>query len=363
MSEQTTTQPGAGEPISVNWQNVSIAKWQTHLEQLNQSYVAPEDRLYWMSAMRQWRQFHIVEDSQNRPVYREPDWPLETLPGVLLVMCEVAYSLCDWAVIIELHQLLDKLDRAVDGAQFEIESLQRAVAFWQIGQLHQARDFLKRCITEVSPQSPVVAFYQQIENDISRCSIAPHDCSDGDILLCPLEEQHLSAFSWVYNDPQIAKLCNLPEFADDEQWFDWLAAEQSNPAKAVFAVMHQQWGFIGSVSIEVHDGVGFIYYWLGQDFQGGGFGPKAVLLMLSVAEKHFGMRACYAKVFDYNLPSQKALSKLGFNPLPFKLAAPNQTQIYFYRGEEKSLQQLAPELERLMRFTDVDNRLETQLSI
>lgn len=352
--------PNVVDPISVNWQQLSPFKWFEHLQRLSDSYIAAEDRLYWMNAMRDWLQHNISLTENSAPAYQNPQWSQETLEPVLVIMAELSYKLCDWPLIIEIHRYLQGFEHHTPETWSEVESLQLAVAYWQMGQLQEAKAHLASCLPFAEQDSPVISFYQQIERDISRTRFAVADCRDGELQLCLLEEQHLSSFSWVYNDPQIAKLCNLPDFSDDEQWFDWLEKEQSNSCKALFAVVHQKWGIIGSVCIEVRDGAGFFYYWLGQDFQGGGYGPKAVLLMLTLAEKYLAMGCCYAKVFDYNLPSQKAMSKMGFKPLPFKLAPPNQSQLYFYRGPERPLEFLKEQLAQLMRYTDVDNQLLPQ---
>ncbi len=346
------------QSLSVQWQNVSPQKWYDHLHQLLSAEISPKDRLYWMSALQQWTQCNIQLSADGPICFKDSRWPQQALEPIIVAMAEVAYRLCDWPSIGYFHQLLDNCQRT--DPQVEVECLQRAVALWQMGQFEQAKQGLEPYLKQVEPQSPVHHFYAQLERDSLNCQFSESELTDGDIHLTPLEDQHLASFCWVYHDPQIAALCNLPDFAGDEQWFDWLSVEQSNPAKWLFAVCHRRYGMIGSVSIEVREGAGYIYYWLGQDFQGGGYGPKAVLLMLSLAERYLNLQSCYAKVFDYNLPSQKALSKMGFRPLPFKLAKPNQSQLYFYRGQERPLKAIQSELSRLMRYTDVGNELLAQ---
>lgn len=345
------------QKVTPKWQNIQPQHWLKTLGEIYQSSVTPKDRLYWMSTMRHWLSCNVEHRTQDQAVYCNKSWMLSTLESICLVSAEVAYQLCDWPMVIEVHAILDKLERQSDAELPEVEKLQLAVALWQMGQLVEAEKLLLTSMTDLGLGGNLEGFYQQVLSDLSRMNISIEARTVEDILICPLEEQHLSGFSWVYQDAQIAKLCNLPEFNTDEQWFDWLGAENSNEAKQVFAVNHRQWGFIGSVSIEVHDGVGFFYYWLGQDFQGGGYGPQAVMLMLDLAQKYMDMTCCYAKVYDYNLPSQKAMSKMGFKPLPFKIAPPNQNQFYFYRGPQISEAKQLKELTHLMSHTDVGNRL------
>ena len=166
-------------------------------------------------------------------------------------------------------------------------------------------------------------------------------------MLVPMSEQHLEVFSWVYDHQSIAHLCNLPEFECDQHWLNWLHSCQANEHVYLFAIMHPQWGFIGSVSLELFNGVGYFYFWLGLDFQRQGFGPKAVDRLFSIGCDHLGLRCCYAKVYDYNQPSQKAMVKLGFKRLPVTLQPPADNEWLYHCGPDKSAQQIVSELEQM----------------
>jgi RimJ/RimL family protein N-acetyltransferase len=355
-----------------DWTKVTPVMWQEQLARLVESYIDPKDRLYWMLSMRDWLQANLqcVDNAsgQSTVQYSMAETDDDTLESNLRLMCELAYKLCDWVVIIKVHEYLDKLPEETTSVmangdveqQLIIQYLQLAVAYWQMGQLDNAEAFLRQKLQQLPPGTPLTDFYQHIQHDIARMVFESEIRQEDDLLLMPLEEQHLSGFSLVYDDPQIAKLCNLPDFSDDEQWFNWLDIDQNNAHKHVFAVIHKQWGLIGSVSIEVHDGVGFFYYWLGQDFQGGGLGPKAVLMLLQLAECHMGMKCCYAKAFEHNLPSQKAMAKMGFQILPFKVVADGDNQVYFYRGTDRPVSILGEELLRLAALTDAGSEIQVK---
>ena len=337
--------------VSPDWKKISVSTWQQMLLQLSDTEIAPKDRLYWMLICRDWLNVNCGDDMA-----------VDDAQSVCLsLMNQLAYRLCDWPLIIAIYQQmaaklpkfsLQKLDE-----QAMVDTLHCAVAYWQLGQLTTAEQFLHSKLALLPSDSPLHQFHQQILHDIARKPLYLVSPDNPALSLSPLEEQHLSSFSWVYQDTQIAKLCNLPEFNSDEQWFQWLDADQVNENKQVFAVNHRHWGFIGVVSIEVHQGVGFFYYWLGQDFQGGGLGPLAVKLLLEMAKKHLHMRCCYAKVFKNNVASQKAMGKLDFKPVPFMLAAPNDDQMYFYCGEPKARQHWWQELVALAAITDIDSQI------
>ncbi|GLS25004.1 GNAT family N-acetyltransferase [Marinibactrum halimedae] len=159
----------------------------------------------------------------------------------------------------------------------------------------------------------------------------------GEITLTPLLPSHINQYRAQIRDPNIAKLCNLPEFTSAQHWLTWYQQEcPQTQSHTVFAVEHQRFGFIGSVSLEIHQGVGFFYYWFGREFQGRGFGPLAVTLLLVHGVAHYGLTCCYAKAYFYNMPSLKALEKMDFSQLPFVAQAPYDDELFFYWSPESS---------------------------
>lgn len=182
------------------------------------------------------------------------------------------------------------------------------------------------------------------------------DWNDAELALEPLAHHHLPDFAWQYHDPDIAERCALPHFEDDVHWHRWLDVLHADANQRVFAVLHREWGFIGCVSLILHDGVGFFYYWLGPDFQGHGFGPRAVALLLAMARRDYGMRCCYAKVYDTNAASRRALEKLGFEALGICGAAPDQNQMFYRCGERQPGTTVVEELHLLLARIDSDTR-------
>lgn len=176
-----------------------------------------------------------------------------------------------------------------------------------------------------------------------------------ELVLEPLGHHHLTDFAWQYHDPAIAQLCCLPRFESNAHWHDWLE-DGLRSGKSVFAVLHREWGLIGCTSLILHGPVGFFYYWLGRDFQGHGLGPRAVARLLDMARRQQGMRACYAKVFDYNTPSRRALAKLGFEPLGIAGMAPHGDQLFYRHGEPCPPRAVAHELHALLDHIGSDVR-------
>jgi RimJ/RimL family protein N-acetyltransferase len=180
---------------------------------------------------------------------------------------------------------------------------------------------------------------------------------DGTLRLEPLGHHHCADVAWQYWHPDIARLCCLPTFRDDEAWHRWLDECWGYGDQRLYAVLHRDWGFVGSVSLTMHDDLGFFYYWIGRDFQGQGLGPAAVRLLLADAFEHRGMRACYAKVFEDNAPSRRALARLGFEALDFRPAPPGDDELLYRLGPPQERWHSAEALRGLFARMGSDTRV------
>lgn len=174
--------------------------------------------------------------------------------------------------------------------------------------------------------------------------------ADGAVSLEPLTHRHVSDFRWQYYDPAIAQLCCLPRFEDDRHWHAWLEEAYARADLHLFAIVHRQWGFIGSVGLVLHGDVGLIYYWVGRDYRGRGYGPDAAAQLLTAAYRHTRMRCCYAKVYDYNAPSRRALRKIGFAATGIRAAAPHSDELFYRIGHDDDGVRIAQELHALMTY-------------
>lgn len=190
-------------------------------------------------------------------------------------------------------------------------------------------------------------------------SIGPA-CGAAELALEPLAHHHARDFGWQYHDPAIAALCCLPVFIDELDWHYWLAEVWRAGNRLPHAVLHREWGFIGCVSLAVHRDVGFFYYWLGRDFQGRGHGPRAGALLLSLAQQAYGLRCCYAKVYDHNLRSRRGLEKMGFAELGIRGAGEDCNQVFYRRGPAQAHRRIVGELHWLLACMDAQVRPAAQ---
>ena len=184
----------------------------------------------------------------------------------------------------------------------------------------------------------------------------PASAGSGPLSLEPLAHHHARDFAWQYGDPAIAELCCLPVFADALDWHGWLAERWREGRRLLYAVLHREWGFIGCVSLTLDHGLGFFYYWLGKDFQGQGFGPRAGELLLELGQRAYGLRGCYAKAFDYNLRSRRGLEKMGFAEIGMRGAGDDCDQVFYRRGPPQGRRRTIDELHRLLDSMDASVR-------
>ncbi len=247
------------------------------------------------------------------------------------IRMRLAIACDDWPMITWLGTVL-----SIGNTATVEDELYLGIALWRIGRPSQAQDISRRLLL-IQPHNPhAQALHQQLlDEQHKQTHFPPWDpaqAQDSVLRLEPLSHQHVADFAWQYYDPSIADLCCLPHFNNDEEWHTWLDEMACFDDQMMFAIWHHDWGFIGSVSLILQDGIGFFYYWVGRDFQGHGFAPRAAALLFELAETQWGMTACYAKVFADNMVSRRGLTKLGFKPVNFTIESHQKDEIHLRRA-------------------------------
>jgi RimJ/RimL family protein N-acetyltransferase len=337
----------AGLSLSTLWDALASAQWSLRAQQrwlpdvLARAHeMDPASRVAWLTRLREashhaWAAPACVRDTLMQLTGAWCDWPL--LLAVAERM-EAADALPVWAsaMVTTAHLRLGATQTAL--TRCRTMALMDPHDRWAV-EMHTA---LQRWIAFVDRAAPAIV------GDAMR--------------LEPLGHHHAEDFAWQYYDPAIAERCCLPTFADDAQWHRWLDQCWSYGDQRLYAVIHPDWGFVGSVSLIVRDGVGFFYYWLGRDFQGHGLGPAAAALLLEDAHRRFDMRTCYAKVFQDNAASRRALEKLGFQSLDFHPAPPNADEMFYRFGSAQSRRDSVEELRRLFERMGSETRVAVPFS-
>ncbi|AJQ97836.1 GNAT family N-acetyltransferase [Gynuella sunshinyii] len=273
------------------------------LFQLQQPEVSTDERFILMQTIRKWAgRYQLTEAQITKTV-------------------ALARYLGDWPLLLGWYQ----------------QGLWQASAV-EISLIEAQMGFYTRALKRLDGDQRQDA--QAARNSIQQCldtlPMAQRELRCDEISLTPLAYHHVSDFGWQYADPQIARLCNLPAFQSAQHWIGWLHGCQQEVERRLFAVIHDEYGFVGSVSILVYEGIGFFYYWIGKDFQCRGYGPKAVRILMRVARQYLNMNCCYAKVFSFNVSSNKAIRKLNFRALHFRALPPSEQEVFYYSGPVKS---------------------------
>ena len=312
------------------------ANWRDKIKTLCQQDINPHERQKYITFLRD-KFFPNHRLADNKAV-------IANLPTTtILLLIKACKHLKDWPLIIYCcEEYQNRLERAVSGYKLPphgIDNLRLlSKAYQQLGKFSSAEQCLQRAI-QSDDRQPFIDEYRQLQQRSKGLPKGVEALRSDPLLLTPLQSYHEDDFLWQYADPNIAELCNLPDFDKEEDWQQWLKTCQTEPTKYQFALNHLYWGFIGSVGLEISKRIGFFYYWLGADFQGYGFGPQAVTIMLDWARHYLGLRCCYATAYKHNIPSKKAMGKIGFRPLPFKAIIPDNEDYeedLFYWGADQS---------------------------
>ncbi len=152
-----------------------------------------------------------------------------------------------------------------------------------------------------------------------------------ELRLEPLGKQHSEGFLGQYRDPQIALMTRLPYLDTAQQYETWLASQKAEKGKHLFAVVHQDLGFVGVVCVHQAASSGFFYFWIGCDFQDRGYGQQAAHMLFTWAQAQ-GIDHLYTSVFDSNLRSSKSLAALEFAVINIQAQAPDEAWVFQHRA-------------------------------
>lgn len=263
---------------------------------------------------------------------------------------------CDWQRVADGYR--NRLSRSDEHAP---DHSRLGLALLRQGAIEQARE----CCIRAALRAPDEPSVRQLQWELREWELMagwipelPQAARRTERLrLDLLGPHHWEDLLWQYQDPQIAALCCLPRFQSYRHFRDWLASEYGRGDVLMFAVVEHGTGFGGVVALIRHRGVGFVYYWLGRELRGRGLAMEAVSCLLAMAGRLWGLRACYAKVYDFNQPSRRLLSRLGFDELPMVPEAPHQDELLYRLGCPQSDRETNSELRTLLADMRSDVRV------
>lgn len=184
-----------------------------------------------------------------------------------------------------------------------------------------------------------------------------------DITLETLGPEHAAAFLHQFRDPHIGVMAGLPPMQTEAAVLSWMEEKIREAGKALYAVMHQDWGFVGMVALEYLDASAVFYFWTGSDFQGRGYGGRAARLLCQHAAS-LGVDFIFTTVYPDNSRSRAALVRSNFSLMPVQAMAPHH-ELLFYCRSSAALRE-AEQLSRIAVFSQragIGFRFETCSSI
>jgi RimJ/RimL family protein N-acetyltransferase len=155
------------------------------------------------------------------------------------------------------------------------------------------------------------------------------------ISLEPLDDSHAENLLHQYRDRQIAIMTGLPILQTIEQVHQWINEHRLDPGRVDFAVMHDDFGFVGYVNLAVSQHAAYFCFWAGLDFQGKGYATEAGKLVIEYAHTQ-GVDVILTSAYRDNARSIRSLNKLGFLEIAAYADAPDDDRIFYYVPEKLS---------------------------
>jgi len=201
------------------------------------------------------------------------------------------------------------------------------------GRVRQALFLMERAATLRPDHAPFsessAVLRERLTEWQSRFGAEPVLSLDRELTLEPLGAEHVGSLLFQLRDPQIAAMTRIPELTSETDALAWVAEQQSGPGRVSYAVMHLTWGFVGVVSLQRADDAGFLYFWIGTDFQGSGFGRRAAGLLLEESARQ-GVTHVFTCAYPDNQRSLRVLRHLSFSALKVRAVSPDEGLRFFY---------------------------------
>ncbi|MEO8390478.1 GNAT family N-acetyltransferase [Polaromonas sp.] len=221
---------------------------------------------------------HIGQWELAREVLAEisdGDLPADLRTGWLLLRARLEAQTGRSATALRLLRECLRLDAGHPGVQDMHHLLEQRIANWQASNWYEA--------------------------DTTR---------DDDLSLEPLDALHIPAWLYQYRDPNIASMAGLPPISCEAEAKTYLA-RIGDSGGAEYAVVHRSFGLVGAIGLRREADMAHIHFWIGVEYQGAGFGARAVRLLLHGLPGN-EIRHVFTAVFKGNLRSCRILEKSGF---------------------------------------------------
>lgn len=150
----------------------------------------------------------------------------------------------------------------------------------------------------------------------------------GELSLQTLSQHHAASVWQQYQDPSIGVMTRLPPLNSLQDVRLWIQS-QNNDQRRTYAVVHENHGLVGVVSVRFVGEIGYFYFWIGQNHQGQGFAEPAARLLLSQANA-MGVTQLYTSVYQDNVRSLRVMRMLEAELLSVQAQDPDQALRFFH---------------------------------
>lgn len=164
------------------------------------------------------------------------------------------------------------------------------------------------------------------------------------IQIKPIEPTWAKAILDLTKD-EIVEWAKVPSFSNQTDVFKWMEEIGYTTNRFCYAIIHNQFGFIGVINLAIIKASGYLSYWLGKPYWGKGYGTLAVQEFLTESIAKFKINKVFAAVDKTNDRSIRLLENLNF----IQIKTQNDFLFFLYRSEkEKSKESLEKTLKYLL---------------
>jgi RimJ/RimL family protein N-acetyltransferase len=183
------------------------------------------------------------------------------------------------------------------------------------------------------------------------------------ICLEPLSKGHAPAYFNQYHSTGIQEMTDLPILNSVSDVYKWIEEEAETKNSYNYAIILPVTGFAGFVNLIISEHAGFFTIWLGEKFQGLGFGAQTGRLICHHALQG-GLSVIFTAAFLTNHRSIQMLKKVGFETLPISAYAPHNDRTFFILTTDRIIKQNGnSELINFYQREDHPHRFYTSSSV
>ena len=242
--------------------------------------------------------------------------------------------------------------RAVAGDRVQDLHIQ-ALCGLHVGDHDAARQALARAEalaggdTDATHRQIAVELYRRDQSTGSAAWYDATAAAAAPLRLQPLTAHHAAPLWMQSQGMDLSLALRRPAWTSLDDTAAWIDAVASDPRAVVCVILHEAWGEIGMVGVDLDGDAGMLHFWVAAEHQAQGHGPSAARLLLAML-KSAGLHHVFAAVQPGNRRSLAALARLGFHPLAPASAPGAEDALFLHQGRTPELSPEAKEaLDRL----------------